>query len=41
MEFREQVFHEIDGIKHAAIQDIKGLDASIKALAYKYREPCH
>jgi hypothetical protein len=32
-EFREQVFSEIDGIKAAAIEDIKNLDNSVKGLA--------
>lgn len=32
-EFREQVFKEIDGIKSAAIEDIKCLDSNVKALA--------
>ena len=45
IEFREQVFNEIDGIKSAAIEDIKSLDKNFQMLErdvhhLKHCHPC-
>lgn len=39
MEFREQVFKEIDGIKFAAIQDIKALESKVRNFSQTVSKP--